>query len=190
MTKNPRSWRIAAGCSLSRTISRSMVPQFATGGVMRERLAELGHRPRFGCELHGFEQDDTGLTVRIADLAARKLCASATWQARIAGLEPGQACARCRLPGPGAGHSRGCGGRYSDGDLYRDAWHRFKGGPTGLPMSLCPLAGYRPFPVAGSCSAGGRARFVRRRTYPPWWPSARGAVTSRSGRCRGSRPTK
>ena len=34
-----------------------MVPQFLTEGVMRERLAELGHRVEFGCELVRFEQD-------------------------------------------------------------------------------------------------------------------------------------
>jgi len=34
-----------------------MVPQFLTEAVMRERLAELGHRPEFGRELTGFSQD-------------------------------------------------------------------------------------------------------------------------------------
>src|ERR1700677_3047029 len=43
-----------------------MVAQFLTEGVMRERLAELGHRPHFGCALLGFEQDDAGVTVRLA----------------------------------------------------------------------------------------------------------------------------
>src|SRR5216683_773805 len=39
-----------------------LVPQFLTEGVMRERLAELGHKPEFGSELVGFEQDEAGVT--------------------------------------------------------------------------------------------------------------------------------
>ncbi len=140
-----------------------MVPQFATGGVMRERLAELGHRPRFGCELHGFEQDDTGVTVRIADQAGEE-----TLRVRyLAGTDGGQSLVRRVLGVDFPGQALGIRAVVADVTLTgldRDAWHRFKGGPTGLPMSLCPLAGYRPFPVAGSCSAGGRARSVRRRT--------------------------
>ena len=30
-----------------------MVPQFLTEAAMRERLAELGHRPQYGVELKG-----------------------------------------------------------------------------------------------------------------------------------------
>lgn len=43
-----------------------MVPQFVTERIMRDRLAELGHMAEFGCELTGFEQDDNGVTARIA----------------------------------------------------------------------------------------------------------------------------
>jgi 2-polyprenyl-6-methoxyphenol hydroxylase-like FAD-dependent oxidoreductase len=43
-----------------------MVPQFLTEGVMRERLVELGHRVEFGCELIGLEQDQDGVTARLA----------------------------------------------------------------------------------------------------------------------------
>jgi len=42
-----------------------MLPQFLTEGVMRERLAELGHHPEFGCELTGVAQDAEGVTARI-----------------------------------------------------------------------------------------------------------------------------
>ena len=38
-----------------------MIPQFLTEGVMRDRLAELGHRVEFGCELIAFTQDDDGV---------------------------------------------------------------------------------------------------------------------------------
>jgi 2-polyprenyl-6-methoxyphenol hydroxylase-like FAD-dependent oxidoreductase len=48
-----------------------MVPQFLTEGVMRERLAELGHHAAFGQELTGFAQDDAGVTVEVGDAAVR-----------------------------------------------------------------------------------------------------------------------
>ena len=43
-----------------------MLAQFMTEGVMRERLAELGHHPEFGRELTGVAQDRAGVTARIA----------------------------------------------------------------------------------------------------------------------------
>ncbi|HWK38701.1 MAG TPA: FAD-dependent monooxygenase, partial [Hyphomicrobium sp.] len=42
-----------------------MSPQFLTEAAMRERLAELGHRPQFGRELVSFEQDADGVTARL-----------------------------------------------------------------------------------------------------------------------------
>ena len=49
-----------------------MVPQFLTENVMRERLRELGHMPKFGCELIGFEQDPSGVTARLAGKAGEE----------------------------------------------------------------------------------------------------------------------
>src|ERR1700744_3815185 len=42
-----------------------MLPQNLTEGALRERLAELGAAPEFGCELIGFEQDEAGVTARL-----------------------------------------------------------------------------------------------------------------------------
>lgn len=42
-----------------------MIPQFLTEGVMRERLAELGHAVTFGTTLAGFEQGDAGVIARL-----------------------------------------------------------------------------------------------------------------------------
>jgi 2-polyprenyl-6-methoxyphenol hydroxylase-like FAD-dependent oxidoreductase len=44
-----------------------MVPQCLTERALRDRLLELGHAPRFGCELVGFEQDEHGVTARIVE---------------------------------------------------------------------------------------------------------------------------
>lgn len=43
-----------------------MPPQYPTEGVLRERLAGLGHAPRFGHELTGCEHDGEGVTARLA----------------------------------------------------------------------------------------------------------------------------
>src|SRR3984957_4250040 len=43
-----------------------MVPQFLTEAVLRERLAELGHRVEFGTELTAFTQDKHGVTATLA----------------------------------------------------------------------------------------------------------------------------
>lgn len=45
-----------------------MVPQFVTERILRSRLAELGGRAEFDCELKGFEQDKDGVTARIGHL--------------------------------------------------------------------------------------------------------------------------
>jgi 2-polyprenyl-6-methoxyphenol hydroxylase-like FAD-dependent oxidoreductase len=49
-----------------------MVPQFLTEAAMRERLAELGHRPQYGVELEGFEQDADGAHVSAAQRVLRR----------------------------------------------------------------------------------------------------------------------
>jgi hypothetical protein len=42
---------------------------FLTESAMRERLVDLGHRPEFGCELLGFDQDGNGVTTRLVSEA-------------------------------------------------------------------------------------------------------------------------
>ena len=48
-----------------------MAPQFVTEALMRERLAELGHRPEFGRELTGFSQDGEGVAAEVGDEIVR-----------------------------------------------------------------------------------------------------------------------
>jgi 2-polyprenyl-6-methoxyphenol hydroxylase-like FAD-dependent oxidoreductase len=42
-----------------------MRPQRLTEGILRARVAELGHAPRHGHALSGFEQDDCGVIARV-----------------------------------------------------------------------------------------------------------------------------
>lgn len=53
-----------------------MIPQFLTERVMRERLAELGHRVEFGRELVGFAQDQEGVRARLIGPAGEEILRS------------------------------------------------------------------------------------------------------------------
>jgi len=139
--------------------------------VMRERLAELGHRPQFGCALLGFEQDPAGVTVRLAGPAGE-----VTQRVRyLVGADGGRSLVRHLLGVDFPGETLGIRAIVADVGLTglgRDAWHRFTGGATGMAMSLCPLAGTDLFqlqgavPMAGEIdlSAGGLSAMVAERT--------------------------
>jgi 2-polyprenyl-6-methoxyphenol hydroxylase-like FAD-dependent oxidoreductase len=112
-----------------------MLPQFLTEGILRERLLELGHAPRFGRELTGFAQDATGVTAKIG---------GDTIRARyLVGADGGRSFVRHALgidfPGKTLGIRAVVADLVLDG-LSDDAWHRWNdGAPTQL--SLCPLRG-------------------------------------------------
>jgi 2-polyprenyl-6-methoxyphenol hydroxylase-like FAD-dependent oxidoreductase len=55
-----------------------MLPQHLTEGILRERLAELGHAPRYGHALLGFEQDADSVTARVSSAEERSPSAPAT----------------------------------------------------------------------------------------------------------------
>jgi 2-polyprenyl-6-methoxyphenol hydroxylase-like FAD-dependent oxidoreductase len=42
-----------------------MLPQHPTEGILRERLAQLDHAPRYGHALLGFEQDANSVSARV-----------------------------------------------------------------------------------------------------------------------------
>jgi 2-polyprenyl-6-methoxyphenol hydroxylase-like FAD-dependent oxidoreductase len=119
-----------------------MVPQFLTEAVMRERLAELGHRPAFGRELTGFSQDAEGVTAQVGNeiLRARYLV----------GADGGRSFVRHVLGVDFPGETLGVRAIVADVELEgigRDAWHRF-GSEQGQVL-LCPLAGTSLFQVQG-----------------------------------------
>ncbi|MBV8443541.1 MAG: FAD-dependent oxidoreductase [Hyphomicrobiales bacterium] len=142
-----------------------MVPQFLTEGVMRERLAELGHRVAFGQELTGFVQDDAGVTAQVGDAAVRARY--------LVGADGGRSFVRHTLGVDFPGKTLGVRAIVADVALEgigRDAWHRF-GSEMG-PVMLCPLAGTElfqvqgPFPLEGDVdlSADALTALVRQRT--------------------------
>jgi 2-polyprenyl-6-methoxyphenol hydroxylase-like FAD-dependent oxidoreductase len=119
-----------------------MVPQFLTEAVMRERLAELGHRPAFGRELTGFVQDADGVTAHLGD---------EIWRTRyLVGTDGGRSFVRHVLGIDFPGETLGVRAIVADVELQgigRDAWHRF--GSERGQILLCPLAGTSLFQLQG-----------------------------------------
>lgn len=148
-----------------------LVPQFLTEGVLRERLAELGQRPAFGCELIGFEQDDEGVTARLAGPSGEQ-----TARARyLVGADGGRSFVRHALDIDFPGKTLGVRAMVADvrlTGLGRDAWHRFNESDMATQLSVCPLAGtalfqlQAPIPAEGEIdlSAEGLTAMVARRT--------------------------
>ena len=119
-----------------------MVPQFLTEAVMRERLAELGHGPKFGRELTGFSQDAEGVTAQVGNeiLRARYLV----------GADGGRSLVRHVLGVDFPGETLGVRAIVADVELEgvgRDAWHRFDS--ERGQILICPLAGTSFFQVQG-----------------------------------------
>ncbi|UVD58479.1 FAD-dependent oxidoreductase [Rhizobium sp. Pop5] len=125
-----------------------MVPQFLTEGVMRERLLELGHRPEFGCELTGFEQDETGVTARLNYQTGEETI-RVRW---LIGADGGRSFVRRALDIGFPGKTLGVRAIVADvilTGLPRDAWHRFSEGDMEKQISVCPLAGTEMFQIQG-----------------------------------------
>ncbi|WP_161812544.1 FAD-dependent oxidoreductase [Steroidobacter agaridevorans] len=123
-----------------------MIPQFLTERVMRERLAELGHMVEFGCELMGFEQDDTGVSARLR-------CERGEERLRVLyliGADGGRSFVRSALDIEFPGKTLGVRALVADvvlSGLDRNAWHRFNSESMETQISLCPLAGTELFQI-------------------------------------------
>ena len=148
-----------------------MVPQFLTEGVLRDRLAELGHRPDFGCELVGFEQDADCVTARLSGTAGDEVVRVR----HLVAADGGRSFVRHALDIGFPGKTLGVRAVVADvvlTGLTRDAWHRFNESSMARQMSLCPLAGTElfqlqaPIPLEGSVdlSAAGLNAMVAERT--------------------------
>lgn len=148
-----------------------MVPQFLTEAVMRERLAELGHRPSYGHELVAFEQDANGVTARIAIGAAEE-----TIRARhLVGADGGRSFVRRALGIGFPGKTLDLRAMVADvvlTGLDRESWHQFNDSDMARWISVCPLRGTDlfqlqvPVPPDGEIdvSAAGLDAMVRDRT--------------------------
>jgi 2-polyprenyl-6-methoxyphenol hydroxylase-like FAD-dependent oxidoreductase len=119
-----------------------MVPQFLTEAVMRERLAELGHRPELGRELTGLSQDAKSVTAQVGGEVVHAHY--------LIGTDGGRSLVRHSLGIDFPGETLGVRAIVADVELEgisRDAWHRL--GSEMQQILLCPLAGTRLFQVQG-----------------------------------------
>lgn len=131
-----------------------MIAQFRTEAIMRERLAELGHRPHFGRRLGGFEQDEEGVTARIMD-------AQGEYHLRarfLIGTDGGRSFVRHALNIGFPGETLGVRALVADvrlDGLDRLAWHRFQLGSPATQLMACPLAGTDLFQLQGPVALEG-----------------------------------
>ncbi len=131
-----------------------MVPQFLTEAVLRERLMELGHRPRFGCELTAFEQDGEGVTAHLRSVDGEEI-----QRVRyLIGTDGGKSLVRRALNIGFPGKTLGVRAVVADvrlSGLGSDVWHRFNEGSMEKQVSFCPLRGtdmfqlQAPIPMEG-----------------------------------------
>ena len=131
-----------------------MVPQFLTEAVLRERLAELGHRPHFGCELTAFEQDAEGVTAHVMSANGEETVRVGY----LVGMDGGRSYVRHALNIEFPGKTLGVRAVVADvrlEGLGTDAWHRFNEGSMEQQTSFCPLRGtdmfqlQAPIPMEG-----------------------------------------
>lgn len=131
-----------------------MVPQFQTERVLRERLAELGHRPAFGCALVDFTQEQDGVTARIAtDMGEETI--RVRW---LVGADGGRSLIRHALDIGFPGKTLGVRAIVADVSmtgLSRDVWHRFGMGDMQQQISACPLPGTDLFQLQGPIALEG-----------------------------------
>ncbi|MCQ3000788.1 FAD-dependent oxidoreductase [Pseudomonas syringae] len=148
-----------------------MIAQFLTERVMRQRLLELGHSPEFGCELAGFEQNESCVIARTVSEAGQETI-KAQW---LVGADGGRSFVRHALEIGFPGKTLGVRAVVADvvaTGLSNDYWHRFNEGDMQNQISLCPLVGTEffqiqgPIPIDGDIdlSAEGLMSLVRQRT--------------------------
>ncbi|MEI9989806.1 MAG: FAD-dependent oxidoreductase [Rhizomicrobium sp.] len=144
----------------------TMLPQFLTERVLRDRLAELGHRVEFGRALTGFRQDKDGVTATVAGETVRARY--------LIGCDGGRSFVRHALGIDFPGKTLGIRAVVADmrlEGLSDDAWHRWNDG-TPEQISLCPLRGTElfqlqaPIPLEGDIdlSAKGLGAMIAKRT--------------------------
>jgi 2-polyprenyl-6-methoxyphenol hydroxylase-like FAD-dependent oxidoreductase len=126
-----------------------MLPQFLTEGVLRDRLAALGHAPCYGAELAGLSQDADGVDAVLAGGETVR----ARW---LVGADGGRSFVRHALAVDFPGGTLPVRAMVADVELTglsRDAWHQF-GEPIERRISFCPLAGTALFQIQGMAPEG------------------------------------
>jgi 2-polyprenyl-6-methoxyphenol hydroxylase-like FAD-dependent oxidoreductase len=133
-----------------------MVPQFRTEAVLRERLAELGHRPLHDHVLEGFDQDADGVTARLSVPGGEAIVRCRY----LVGADGGRSLVRRALGVGFPGKTLGVRAIVADiglEGLDRDAWHRFSEGSMEGQVALCPLPHTDLFQLQAPIAAEGES---------------------------------
>ena len=131
-----------------------LVPQARTEGILRDRLASLGHSVEFGTALTGFTQDDAGVPLPSRATVPRRPFARSTWWARMADTA---ACARCwafPCTARRREEERMVVGDVRVDGLDRTRWHVWPFAKGGM-VALCPLPGTDRFQLVLQVKPGG-----------------------------------
>jgi 2-polyprenyl-6-methoxyphenol hydroxylase-like FAD-dependent oxidoreductase len=131
-----------------------MLPQFLTERLLRERLAELGGRVEFGCELVGFEQREDSITARLVGPVGEELVDVLY----LIAADGGRSFIRDALGIDFPGKTLGARAMVADVEvvgLSRDAWHQYHLGDMEQLMSICPLAGTDLFQIQAAITREG-----------------------------------
>ncbi|YCI06677.1 FAD-dependent oxidoreductase (plasmid) [Ensifer sp. D2-11] len=148
-----------------------MIPQFLTEKIMRDRLAELGRRVEFGCELTAFEQDGHGVTAHLS----RSTGAQTVRVRYLVGADGGRSFVRHALGIAFPGKTLGVRAIVADvalTGLDRNVWWQFNSGDMQQMIAICPLGGtdlfqiQAPIPPEGDVdlSADGLEQMIVERT--------------------------
>ena len=143
-----------------------MVPQSRTEAVMRDRLAELGHHPHYGCTLDRFDQDADGVTVQTVGSEGETLRCR-----YLVGADGGHSAVRSLLGVGFPGKTLGVRAIVADIELdglESSVWHRFNHGDMARQIALCSLPHtglfqlQAPLPLEGEAdlSVEGLQRFI------------------------------
>lgn len=130
-----------------------MVAQATTEAILRARLLELGHAPRYGHALVGFRQDGQGVDAQVRTAAS----VHAVRARYLVGADGGHSFVRRALDIGFPGRTLGQRALVADvalSGLERDAWHQFNAASERLTM-LCPLMGTDLFQVQAALPASG-----------------------------------
>jgi 2-polyprenyl-6-methoxyphenol hydroxylase-like FAD-dependent oxidoreductase len=124
-----------------------MIPQFRTEAILRDRLAQLGHRVDFGCELKDFHADDEGALLHLNSPEGERTIRT-RW---LIGADGGKSVIRKTLGIDFPGKTLGVRALVADvalTGLTRDFWHSFNDA-SPRQLMFCPLAGTDMFQIQG-----------------------------------------
>ncbi|MFS3135740.1 FAD-dependent oxidoreductase [Gluconacetobacter sacchari] len=150
-----------------------LVPQSRTEAVLRDRLAEWGHRPDYACRLTAFVDDGEGVRAHVTGAGGEQVVRCRY----LIGADGGRSFVRHALEVGFPGKTLGMRAMVADivlDGLEPTVWHRFHEGDMQRQISFCPLPHCDlfqlqapiPFDGAADLSVDGIQAFIDARLPP------------------------